>query len=124
MTVLLHIVPISQLDYTPSSYFPYLRRAKGSAFRATRDFFQAPSTSTLLLSLFRGAVRCREDRNSYRWHFFAMPSTRRSGSRRSSTLSTSNEKESLLLKQIASTEEWAGWCTVESEPVHQLHRVF
>ena len=26
-------------------------------------------------------------------------------------------KESLLLSHMESTDEWAGWCTVESEPV-------
>jgi hypothetical protein len=34
----------------------------------------------------------------------------------SSSMSTS-EKESLLLSHLESTDEWTGWCTVESEPV-------
>jgi hypothetical protein len=32
----------------------------------------------------------------------------------------SGPKESLLLSQMDATDEWAGWCTVESEPV--IHR--
>jgi hypothetical protein len=30
---------------------------------------------------------------------------------------SSAAKESLLLSHAESTDEWAGWCTVESEPV-------
>jgi len=30
---------------------------------------------------------------------------------------SSSAKESLLLSHMETTDEWAGWCTVESEPV-------
>jgi hypothetical protein len=40
----------------------------------------------------------------------------------SSCSTSSAVKESLLLNHTEKTDEWAGWCTVESEPV--LHSVF
>jgi len=40
-----------------------------------------------------------------------------SSSSPSSTSMSTAMKESLLLSNMESTDEWAGWCTVESEPV-------
>jgi hypothetical protein len=36
---------------------------------------------------------------------------------------SSTAKESLLLSHAEATDEWAGWCTVESEPVPILEEV-
>jgi len=35
----------------------------------------------------------------------------------SSSSTSSAANESLLLSYVETTDEWAGWCTVESEPV-------
>jgi hypothetical protein len=35
----------------------------------------------------------------------------------SSSTCASADRESLLLSHVQTTDEWTGWCTVESEPV-------